>query len=132
MKTHTPMKTYTPTAIHTPSSRSRPIIIAILALLCIPVFVYKLFPSYTHATDKLVGNVVSHFHHPVAESGFCTKEVGSPACCAMFLDAAPCLDECRNNHVDRETLVLTHEYDECADVCLSAYTKTCSSEAQHT
>jgi hypothetical protein len=132
MKTHTPIKTYTPTAIHTTSSRSRSIFIAILALLCIPVFLYQLFPSYTHTTEKLVGNVVSHFHHPVAESSSCTKEVGSPTCCAMFLDAAPCVDECRNTHVDRETLVLTYEYDECADVCLSAYTKTCSSEAQHT
>jgi hypothetical protein len=125
------MKTNTP-ATYTPTSRCRSLLITILVLLCIPVFLYQLVPSYTHAADGLVTDVVSHFHRPNAGSNLCTKEVGTPVCCAIYLAAAPCVDECRKVHVDRETLVLTQEYDECTDVCLSVYAERCSVANQPT
>lgn len=117
-------------ATHTPRYRS--LAIAILAILCIPIFLYQLLPSFLDTTDALVADAVSYLPRPIAGSNFCTKHVGTPACCKMYLDSAPCVDECRQTHVDRETLVLTLEYDECADTCLSSYVENCSKGSQQT
>jgi hypothetical protein len=117
-------------ATHIP--RYRPLAIAILTILCIPIFLYQLLPSFIHTTDALVADAVSYLPRPNAGSNFCTKNVGTPVCCTMYLDAAPCVDVCRQTHVDRETLVLTLEYDECADACLSSYVESCSEVNQQT
>jgi hypothetical protein len=98
----------------TPSTaphRYRSIIISLLLLLCIPIFVYHIVPGFTRATDELLEDLATR----IRGDGFCTKEVGSRQCCALFLEAAPCVDECRKKYVDRETWMLTREYEECAE-----------------
>jgi hypothetical protein len=107
---------------HSTRSRCRFAIATILSILCIPVFFYHLVPSFTHATDDMVITLTSRLH---GQSSQCTSEVGSAYCCTLFLDAAPCVDECRKAHVDRVTWALTKEYDQCADICLATYHGIC-------
>lgn len=107
------------------ASRTKHILATILLLLCIPIAIYQLVPRFTHATDQVVDALVDR----IRGADLCTADVGDRHCCALFLAAAPCVDECRKTHVDRETWVVTKEYDECADVCLAAYTSQCQPRA---
>lgn len=107
------------------TARNPPLLTTLLICLCILVFFYQLVPSFTEATDEIVGLVTDHFNLRPAGSDSCTKEVGSAQCCGLFLAAAPCLEQCRKLHIDRETLSLTLEYDECASQCLVEYHTTC-------
>ena len=86
------------------SPRYRSVVTTLLILLCIPIFFYHLIPRYTSATDGIISSLAHKLHPAGTTSSFCTKEVGSLQCCALYLAAAPCQDECRKNHMDRETL----------------------------
>lgn len=105
--------------------RYRPIITALLFLLCVPVFFYHLVPSFTHTADNIISKLSSQILGQTSRSEFCTTEIGDAHCCMLYLDATPCVDECRKQHVDRETLALTLEYDQCADQCLMKYNDIC-------
>ncbi|KAF1359645.1 hypothetical protein EJ07DRAFT_41150, partial [Lizonia empirigonia] len=94
-------------------SRARSILVTVLFILCVPVFLYQLVPAFTQSTDTLIDSVVNHF-----QENRCTAEIGDAQCCALFMEAAPCVEECRKQFVDRETFMLTLEYDECTDTCL--------------
>jgi hypothetical protein len=111
--------------------RYRSILPTLLVLLCIPIFFYHLIPKYTSATDSIISSLV-HTLHPSSQptSTFCTKEIGSPRCCALYLEAAPCVEECRKQHMDRQTFAVTKEYDECAEVCLVKYTGICKGKTE--
>ncbi|KAH7092324.1 hypothetical protein FB567DRAFT_545488 [Paraphoma chrysanthemicola] len=106
-------------------SRYRSIITTVLLLLCIPFFFYHLAPSFTNASDELISSIATRLRGEPSRAEYCTKEVGDAQCCALYLDATPCIDECRKQHVDRVTFTLTKEYDECADTCLVAYSAAC-------
>jgi hypothetical protein len=122
------MRTTTrPQCRYTP--RYRAILPTLLILLCIPIFFYRLVPRFTHATDDFILSPTNTIH-PQSTSAFCTKEVGTPHCCAVYLAASPCLDECRKQHMDRETLSVTAQYDICATECLAVYNSICHKE-QH-
>jgi hypothetical protein len=103
-------------------SRNHSIIASVLLVLCIPIFIYHLVPTFTHATDDFVTVITTKLR---GQSSQCTSEVGSAYCCTLFLDATPCIDACRKQHVNRVTWVLTKEYDECADTCLAKYDASC-------
>jgi hypothetical protein len=106
-------------------SRFHPIVTALLLLLCLPIFIYQLAPTFTHATDDFMSALAMRLRGQTSRADFCTKEVGSAYCCGLFLDASPCVDECQKQHVDRIAFVLTKEYDECADICLAHYNASC-------
>jgi hypothetical protein len=106
-------------------SRTRPILAAILLVLCVPIFFYHLVPSFTHATDDFLSVLTMQLRGQASRADFCTSEVGSTHCCSLFLDAAPCLDECRKQYVDKVAYMLTKEYDECSDKCLVHYNAAC-------
>ncbi|OAK95398.1 hypothetical protein IQ06DRAFT_352432 [Phaeosphaeriaceae sp. SRC1lsM3a] len=108
------------------ASRYKHILATFLLILCIPIAIYQLVPRFTHATDEIVDSLIEHIRGPE----MCTSEIGNAHCCALFLDAAPCVDECRKQHVDRVTYMLTKEYDECADTCLAGYNSECRHEAR--
>jgi hypothetical protein len=93
-------------------SRCRLVLAAVLLFCCFPLAFYNLIPSFTHATDEMVAAIVMRLHESP-----CAPEVGSVHCCALFLDAAPCVDECRKLHVDRVTFRETREFDVCAEGC---------------
>lgn len=97
-------------------SGSRSILVIFLFILCIPTFLYRLVPAFTRSTNVLIDSVVDHLR-----ASHCTSEIGDAHCCALFMEATPCVDECRKQFVDRETFTLTMEYDECADTCLRSW-----------
>jgi hypothetical protein len=109
----------------TSTPRYRIILATCLFVLCIPIFFYRLVPSFTHASDAFIADVTSRIRAQSSSGGFCTKEIGNAQCCALYLAASPCVDECMKQHVDRLTFTLTQEYDECADTCLATYSETC-------
>ncbi|KAF2026436.1 hypothetical protein EK21DRAFT_74216 [Setomelanomma holmii] len=107
-------------------SRYRPVITTFLLLLCIPIFFYHLVPSFTHATDDFMASITTRIRGQKTSRGeFCTKKIGDAQCCNLYLDASPCIDECRKQHVDRVSYILTKEYDQCADRCLATYNSVC-------
>lgn len=114
-----------PTCRYTPCYR--PIITALLVMLCVPMIFYRLVPSFTAATDNVLYQLSDQVLGQTSRGDFCTREIGDRQCCMLYLDASPCLDECRKTHVDRETLHLTLEYDQCAEQCLVRYTDRCMS-----
>ncbi|KAF1831149.1 hypothetical protein BDW02DRAFT_582317 [Decorospora gaudefroyi] len=103
------------------ASTYRPILTTLLILLCIPILLYRLFPS---ATDTFLSSLL-----PV-QGDLCTQDIGNAHCCTLYLSASPCLDECRKLHVDRETLRLTMQYETCAEECLVVYNNLCTREQQ--
>jgi hypothetical protein len=106
----------------TTHSRCQFISSTILLILCILAFFYHLVPTFTNATDDIMTSLTTRLR---GQSSQCTSEVGSANCCTLFLDAAPCVDECRKTHVDRVTWMLTKEYDDCTDICLATYYGSC-------
>ncbi|KAF1918298.1 hypothetical protein BDU57DRAFT_537870 [Ampelomyces quisqualis] len=106
-------------------SRTRPIVAAILLVLCIPIFFYHVLPGFTHATDDFLSLLTMQLRGHASRADFCTSEVGNTHCCSLVLDAAPCVDDCRKQHVDRVTYTLTKEYEECSDKCLAHYNSAC-------
>ncbi|KAF2182067.1 hypothetical protein K469DRAFT_498837, partial [Zopfia rhizophila CBS 207.26] len=88
-------------------------------------FYYKVMPYFSSTADFITSSITSSLQKSFPPSNFCTKDVGHGVCCKLHLKAEPCLDECRSTYVDRETLTLTKEYDECSDKCLAVYKSTC-------
>lgn len=115
----------TVTAATTPhaSSRNRRkrLFTALLIVLCVPIFFYNLAPRFSNTINTLAPHLLTS----TSKGSFCTKEIGGAQCCALYLAAAPCLDECRNQHVDRISLRLTMEYEVCEGQCLSEYGEVC-------
>jgi len=109
------------------SSRYRPVITTLLLVVCIPIFFYHIVPTFTHTTDDFISVLAMRLRGPSSRAALCTSEVGSAYCCNLFLTASPCVDECRKQHLDRVTYVITEEYDVCADNCLAQYTAACKS-----
>lgn len=107
------------------TSRYRSILATLLFIICVPISLYRLIPSFREASDPFISDMATRIQAQTSGGGFCTKEIGGAQCCALYLDAAPCVDECRKQHVDRVTFTLTRKYDECVDVCLATYTATC-------
>ncbi|EDU43020.1 hypothetical protein PtrSN002B_009962 [Pyrenophora tritici-repentis] len=108
------------------TSRSRPITTLILLLICVPLVLYHVLPCLTQAINNFI---TSHLGNSSTEkSSFCTQNVGSQECCAIYLTAQPCLDECAKLYIDRETMGLTAQYDECADQCLVRYNWACKKD----
>jgi hypothetical protein len=103
------------------SQRYRPVLITLLLLLCMLIFFYHLVPNFTRATDDFMLDLATRLR----DQEFCTKEVGGARCCRLFLDAAPCVDECQKQHMNRMTFMLTKEYEVCADECLGMYNEAC-------
>ncbi|UPX17404.1 uncharacterized protein EKO05_0007763 [Ascochyta rabiei] len=97
-------------------SRSRTILATILLMICVPIFFYQLVPAFTRSVDSVIESVIVHLRE-----SHCTAEIGDGHCCALFMEATPCVEECRKKFVDRETFTLTLEYDECADTCLHGW-----------
>ncbi|OAL44432.1 hypothetical protein IQ07DRAFT_604808 [Pyrenochaeta sp. DS3sAY3a] len=117
MKSELPTPTTTRAALQPRPSR-RPLLL-ILLLIC-STLTYHISASFS-----LRLNMPPSFIFSQHQTSLCTKEIGSSGCCALYLDAAPCLDECRKEYVDRETLVLTAEYEGCAGTCLARYEDVC-------
>lgn len=107
---------YTLSRLNQARSRSRSVLSIVLFILCVPIFLYQLVPAFTQSTDVLIERVAAHF-----QDSSCSSDVGDARCCVLFMEATPCVDECRKQFVDRETYTLTHEYDECADTCLHSW-----------
>ncbi|ORY08998.1 hypothetical protein BCR34DRAFT_384788 [Clohesyomyces aquaticus] len=93
--------------------------LGVAALFC------RVMPYISSATESIASSVASSFRKTSPPRSDCTEEVGSGMCCALHLAAEPCLSECRTTFVDRETLRLTEEYDECSNRCLEVYRTTC-------
>ncbi|KAF2818669.1 hypothetical protein CC86DRAFT_388789 [Ophiobolus disseminans] len=109
----------------TATSSYRPILIKILFILCIPIFFYHLVPGFSAASGAFISDLTSRIRAHTSSEGYCTTEIGDAQCCTLYLDAAPCVDECRKQHVDRVTFTLTKEYEVCADTCLGTYAAAC-------
>jgi hypothetical protein len=103
------------------AQRYRVILVALLLVLCVPLFFYNLMPNFTRTTDEFILDLAMR----IRGQDYCTKEIGGARCCRLFLDATPCVDECRKHHVNRVTFVLTREYEICADECLGRYDEAC-------
>jgi hypothetical protein len=110
-----------PTCHYTP--RHRPMLTTLLIILCVPIAFYQLVPSSTQAADDAVNTLASKL---LRQTLMCTADIGDAQCYTLYLDTAPCLDECRKEHVDRETFTLTLQYKECADQCLVTYNHACA------
>jgi hypothetical protein len=108
--------------------RYHSIIASLVLLFCIPIFVYHTVPSFTHATDEFMKDLATRFRG----EGFCTKEVGSRHCCALLLEAAPCVDECRKENLNMATWTLTREYEECVERCERGYREVCGKAEKET
>jgi hypothetical protein len=107
------------------ASRNHTIASALLLVLCIPVFMYNLVPTFTHATDDFISVLAMRLQGQASRADFCTNEVGSAYCCSLFLDASPCVDECQKQYVDRVAFMPTKEHAECAETCLAQYNTVC-------
>ncbi|KAH7555580.1 hypothetical protein BM1_07203 [Bipolaris maydis] len=82
-----------------------PFLPTLLICCCILFFFYHLVPSFTTATDDIATLLVDNLNLRPSGSNACTKEIGTAQCCSLFLEATPCLDECRKLHIhDTSTL----------------------------
>ncbi|KAF1965919.1 hypothetical protein BU23DRAFT_574428 [Bimuria novae-zelandiae CBS 107.79] len=82
---------------------------------------YNLLATFPFITSSLRTTL----EHALPKENFCTKDIGDETCCALFVTAEPCVEQCREEHLDRETFQLTQEYDLCAEKCLADYTMRC-------
>jgi hypothetical protein len=105
--------------------RYRLLLTVFLVLICIPIFFYHLVPSFTSLADKTMYNLSDNILGQTSRGEFCTRKIGDRHCCMLYLDASPCVDTCRKDYVDRETLDVTLAYDQCVDQCLVTYNKKC-------
>jgi hypothetical protein len=92
----------------------------------LPVFLLFLgtLALLTQLLPPLTRTLAPHLSLPHFSSA-CTSEIGAGLCCDLLLGAEPCVEQCREKHLDRETFTLTNEYDECADRCLIVYKGSC-------
>ncbi|KAF2678638.1 hypothetical protein K458DRAFT_408702 [Lentithecium fluviatile CBS 122367] len=100
---------------------SRPFLPVFLLFLGTLAMLYQFVPLITSSLSTSLRNLpIPHL------SSSCTKDIGDGLCCDLFLGAEPCIEQCREKFVDRETWTLTNEYDECADRCLVVYKGSCA------
>lgn len=121
LEMHLTLPTFASPPPSRPKSRYRPILLALLTLICIPTILYRLAPQ---VSDAFITNLATSIRAQSSPS-LCTKAIGTPHCCALFLDASPCVDECRKQHLDRATYALTEAYEVCEGVCLEGYEGEC-------
>ncbi|KAF2644112.1 hypothetical protein P280DRAFT_477537 [Massarina eburnea CBS 473.64] len=100
-----------------PSSRS-PITILLILLGTLAIF-YQLFASFPTLGDSLYSVL------PTSSTPSCIKDIGDHQCCSLFMQAEPCVEECRKVFVDRETQGLTVGFDACSERCLAIYDTRC-------
>jgi hypothetical protein len=98
-----------------PPSRTRPLLPLFLLFLGTLALLSQLLPSLTQSLTPYLASTSSH----------CTSEIGQGLCCDLFMAAEPCVEQCREKHLDRETFTLTNEYDECSDRCYVGYKGSC-------
>ncbi|KAF1951205.1 hypothetical protein CC80DRAFT_553584 [Byssothecium circinans] len=101
---------------------SRSPVTILLILLGSLAIIYQLFATFPSLATTLYGSL------PTSSPSSCTKDIGGGRCCALFLDAEPCVEECRRGFVDRETFFLTEGFEGCADECLVEYAGSCEGE----
>ncbi|KAF2262821.1 hypothetical protein CC78DRAFT_605229 [Lojkania enalia] len=100
-------------------------VFAIMIFLFLAASYYGIVPFYSPAVDSISSSITSRLQLSFSSPSFCTKDIGDGLCCELHLGAEPCLTECRSAFVDRETVQLTKEYEECSDRCLIMYNDTC-------
>lgn len=99
-------------------------ITAFLVALGLLAFCYNLLATF----PSLTSGIRTTLQHALPKDNFCTKDIGQGACCDLFVAAEPCIEACREEHMDRETFALTQEYDVCQEQCLAAYTRQCADD----
>ena len=94
------------------------VFLVVLGLLALCYNLLATFPSLTTSLKTSLEAVLP-------QESFCTKDIGEGVCCDVFMAAQPCVEQCREEFMDRETFEVTHEYDMCAAQCLAEYTTAC-------
>lgn len=97
------------------------------------VFLYHTSPSFHSSADTVINTLSAYipscFRHSTsvtpAKSDLCTKQVGDEVCCALYLEAMPCVDVCRASFVHRDTMKVGEGYSECEEKCLVGYEQKC-------
>ncbi|KAF9739757.1 hypothetical protein PMIN01_02391 [Paraphaeosphaeria minitans] len=108
--------------VHSPRTHITACIVALgLLALC-----YNILANFSSLTSGLR----STLQHALPKENYCTKDIGEGVCCDLFMAAEPCVEACREEHVDRETFVLTEEFDVCQGQCLESYRKQCTEETK--
>ena len=107
--------------------RYRALLVIALSLLFLPLAIYQLVPSFTHATDNMIAQL---FGSSPPGGEFCTREIGNFACCTLYLEAMPCMEGCRHEYLNQETMELGEGYEGCEEGCLSGYNSTCGAVVQ--
>jgi hypothetical protein len=92
-----------------------------LGLLALCYNILATFPS-------LSSNLRATLQNALPTENYCTKDIGEGVCCDLFMAAEPCVEACREEHVDRETFVLTQEFEVCQEQCLVIYTRECADD----
>ncbi|KAK3209780.1 hypothetical protein GRF29_44g650499 [Pseudopithomyces chartarum] len=100
---------------------SRTPITVFLVVLGLLALCYNLLATFPSLTTSLKTSLQA----ALPQDNFCTKDIGQGVCCDVFMAAEPCVEQCREDFVDRETFELTQEYDMCAAQCLAEYTSAC-------
>lgn len=77
-------------------------------------------------TSFAIPSLSSEFAHTIAaatssHAESCTSNVGDSICCALFMEAEPCVEECRREFVDRETREMKLGFGDCEGRCLKTY-----------
>lgn len=117
------MKTSTPaTSISNMFRSRRTHITAFLVSLGLLALCYNIFTAF----PSLSSSLKTTLQHTLPKNSYCTKGIGEGICCDLFLAAEPCVETCREKHLDRETFVLTEEFELCHEQCLVPYTKQCT------
>lgn len=92
-----------------------------LGLLALCYNILATFPSLT-------SDLRTTLQHALPKDSYCTKDIGEGVCCDLFMAAGPCVEACREDHIDRETFALTEEFEVCQEQCLVSYTKQCTDD----
>ena len=100
-----------------------PITILLVALGALAFF-YQLLSAF----PSLSSNLRTTLQHALPASNYCTKDIGEGVCCDLFMAAEPCVEDCREQHMDRETFALTQEFDACSTQCMTAYRAECGDD----
>ncbi|KAL5382394.1 hypothetical protein DPSP01_006495 [Paraphaeosphaeria sporulosa] len=119
------MKTSTSTTSISNMLRSpRTHITAFLVALGLLALCYNILATFPSLTSGLR----STLQHALPKDNYCNKNIGEGVCCDLFMAAEPCVEACREEHVDRETFVLTDDFEVCQEQCLVAYTEQCTDD----
>jgi hypothetical protein len=103
-------------------SRSRSPITILLILLGTLAIIYQLFAHFPTLSDSLASSIA------FTQARSCIKDIGDAVCCDLFQSAQPCVEECRKEFVDRETLAVTEGFVACEGRCRAVYRVACGGE----